>query len=241
MRPFIQQRQLNLFLTPPHECSYLPEQLATTVFVDPYIQKTQRLYTLLSSQGFRRSGDHLYRPHCEGCQACLSTRIPVYEFEMRRNQKRIWQRNQDLIIKPVAPVYKPEHFRLYYNYISQRHYGGGMDDATPERYLQFLTSHWADTIFYEFRLEKQLLAVAVVDVLATGLSAVYTFFDPAFEKRGLGTFAVLWEIEEVKRLGLEWLYLGYWIENCRKMNYKSNYQPLEYYSNFQWVRTLITT
>jgi leucyl-tRNA---protein transferase len=111
-----------------------------------------------------------------------------------------------------------------------------MDDATPERYLQFLTSHWADTIFYEFRLEKQLLAVAVVDVLATGLLAVYTFFDPAFEKRGLGTFAVLWEIEEVKRLRLEWLYLGYWIENCRKMSYKTNYQPIEYYSNFQWIK-----
>jgi arginine-tRNA-protein transferase len=100
--------------------------------------------------------------------------------------------------------------------------------------LQFLTSQWADTIFYEFRLEKHLIAVAVIDVLATGLSAVYTFFDPAFEKRSLGTFAVLWEIEEVKRLKLEWLYLGYWIEGCRKMDYKTNYQPLEYYRNNQW-------
>lgn len=236
MRPFLQQRQLNLFVTPPHECSYLPDQLAITLFVDPYIQKDTRLYTSLSAQGFRRSGDHLYRPHCEGCQECLSVRIPVYEFEARRNQKRVWQRNQDLTIKAVAPIYRPEHFRLYYNYISQRHRGGGMDDATPETYLQFLTSHWSETVFYEFRLEKQLLGIAVVDILSTGLSAIYTFFDPQFAERSLGTFAVLWEIEETKRLGLEWLYLGYWIENCRKMNYKMNFQPLEYYTNHQWIR-----
>lgn len=236
MHSFVKQRQLNLFLTPPHACAYLPTRLATTVFVDPYLQKTQRLYTLLVSQGFRRSGDHLYRPHCENCQACISVRIPVYEFQMRRNQKRVWRRNQDLTVKAVAPVYRPEHFKLYSTYLAHRHKGGGMDETTPEHYLQFLTSQWAETVFYEFRLEQRLVAVAVVDILTTGLSAVYTFFDPSFEQRSLGTFAILWEIEEVKRLKLEWLYLGYWIEGCRKMAYKINYQPLEYYKNNQWTK-----
>lgn len=221
--------QFNLYATPPHECSYIEGQQATTVFIDPHLPKDDILYDTLSQHGFRRSGEHLYRPHCAGCQACIPVRIPVHQFISRRFQRRIWKRNQDLEVCAVGSQFKLEHFDLYCRYLEARHRGGGMDNPTPESYMQFLTSRWADTLFYEFRLHRQLVAVAVVDIFETGLSAVYTFFDPNAHKRSLGAYAILWEIEETKRLQCHWLYLGYWIKNCRKMNYKIEYYPLEYY------------
>lgn len=111
-----------------------------------------------------------------------------------------------------------------------------MDNPTPESYMQFLTANWANTMFYEIRqtADNRLLAVAIADILENALSAVYTFFDPDFESRSLGRFAVLYEIEEAKKFSLPWLYLGYWIGDCKKMNYKNEYQPLEYYRNNDW-------
>lgn len=236
MRPFIQHRQLNLYATPPHDCSYLPGNQATTIFLDPHIQKDPHLYSRLSAQGFRRSGDHLYRPHCQSCTSCESVRVPVWDFKFRRVQKRIWNKNADLDIRACAPVYRTEHFQLYRSYIAQRHRGGGMDDPTPDTYMQFLTSHWADTCFYEFRLNDKLLMVAVADLFDHGLSAVYTFFDPQYASRSLGSYALLFEIQEAKRLSLSWLYLGYWIDGCQKMQYKTNFQPLEHYIQGEWIR-----
>jgi len=236
MRPFIQHQPLNLYATPPHQCGYLPEQQATTIFLDPHIQKDNRIYSQLTEQGFRRSGEHLYRPHCTHCQACVSVRIPVHAFEPRRSQTRVWQKNQDITVRPVAPVYKPEHFSLYRRYITHRHKGGGMDTHTPDGYMQFLTSHWANSVFYEFHQNDRLLAVSVVDHLSQGWSAVYTFFDPSYPQRSLGTYVILWQIAAIRKQHLNWLYLGYWIADCRKMRYKTDYHPLEYYLDGQWSR-----
>ena len=116
--------------------------------------------------------------------------------------------------------------------------GGGMDNPTHESYMQFLTASWAKTVFYEMRLrdDNTLLAVTVVDIMENALSAVYTFFDPDYGHKSLGRFAILFQIKEARKLEFDWLYLGYWIENCRKMNYKDEYQPLEYYRNNDWIR-----
>lgn len=236
MKPQYHSHQINLFSTPPHECSYLPDHRATTIFLDPYFPKDARLYSLLSEQGFRRSGEHLYRPQCENCRACISVRVPVNELRPRRRFRRIWDKNRDLSVRPVAPVYRKEHFQLYCEYLAHRHKGGGMDDPTPESYMQFLTSTWSETLFYEFRLGSRLLAVAVLDQLENALSAVYTFFSPHYPRRSLGHYAILWEIREAERLGMDWLYLGYWIDGCEKMQYKDDYQPLEYYANGLWFR-----
>lgn len=232
--------QFNLYATPPHECSYLSHHQATTVFIDPRITKDATLYEVLSQYGFRRSGEHIYRPQCRDCTACVPVRIPAAAFEPRRSQRRIWKRNQDLTVTASSCVFRREHFNLYCLYLAARHAGGGMDNPTPRSYLQFLTSDWSDTVFYEFRLKRQLLGVAVVDLLETGASAVYTFFDPSYPERSLGVYAVLWEIEETKRLGLEYLYLGYWIENCRKMQYKTQYSPLEHYIQGVWKKVNLT-
>ncbi len=230
------QAQFNLYATPPHECSYLPDRQATTVFIDPHFPKDAALYDTLSQHGFRRSGEHLYRPHCHGCDACLPVRIPVKHFKPRRVQKRIWQANQDLRVTQSHTEFQQEHFELYQHYLNARHQGGGMDNPTPESYHQFLISSWSNTLFYEFRLGSKLLAVAVLDAFENGLSAVYTFFHPDYAKRSLGVFALLWEIEHTRQMQLDWLYLGYWIQQCQKMSYKIEYQPLEFYQHGIWQR-----
>jgi leucyl-tRNA---protein transferase len=231
-------KALSLYTTPPHACSYLEQRQATSLFVDPFATKDNVLYEHVLQQGFRRSGEYLYRPQCESCQACIAVRIPVASFKPKRIHKRILAKNQDLTAIVQPAVFKLEHFQLYYRYLSTRHVGGGMENSSPTDYLDFLTSSWAKTFFYEFRLAQQLMAVAVVDKGDTSLSAVYTFFDPEYTSRSLGSYAILFEIDLAKRLGLDYVYLGYWIAESRKMAYKINYQPLEYYFNGQWSRDL---
>lgn len=230
-----QQKTPEMFLSMPHPCSYLPGRVATSLFVDPRARLDSERYAVFMRQGFRRSGDLVYRPHCRDCDACIPVRVPTARFAPDRGQRRIWRRNQDLTVRARAPVYDQEHFDLYLRYQAQRHPGGGMDDPDPQKYLNFLFSRQVDTVFYEMRLAERLLCVAVVDHLPEGLSAVYTFFDPEETARGLGVYAVLWQIAQAAKLKLPWLYLGYLIRECPKMSYKENYRPLEAYRNGSWV------
>src|SRR5699024_2305580 len=130
---------------------------------------------------------------------------------------------------PVAPRYRDEHFALYHRYLCARHDDGTMSPDDPRAYIQFLSSSWSDTCFHEFRADGRLVAVAAVDQVADGLSAVYTFFDPEEHRRSPGTFAVLYQIELARDRGLDHVYLGYWIEQSAKMRYKMNFRPLEIY------------
>lgn len=226
-----------LLVTPPHGCSYLEDRDATTVFIDPDFPMDTRLYSALTLHGFRRSGPHVYRPHCGPCQACVPVRVQVDEFQPRRSQRRAWRRNEDLSVHRCPPLFDDEHFALYRHYVGARHRGGSMDNPTPGRYMEFLTSVWSETDFYEFRLRDRLLAVAVADRLRDGLSAVYTFFDTGFPERSLGVHAVLWQIQEARRLGLHWVYLGYWIADSPKMAYKAEFRPQQHLVGGRWVST----
>ena len=229
-------KPLNFYITPAHPCGYLPGRAATSLIADLRVRVDTRLYSLLINYGFRRSGEIIYRPQCQHCNACVPVRIPAADFKPRRNQRRIWQRNQDLRVERVPVAFQDDHFRLYQRYIASRHSGGGMDHVNPEHYIEFIKSAGIDAGLYEFRLDGQLLAVAVTDHLTQGWSAVYTFFDPEQAARGLGTFAILWQIDQVRRQGLTWLYLGYWIKECRKMSYKDQYMPMEIYRDNVWLR-----
>lgn len=228
--------KLGFYITPEHACSYLDDKQAVTLFADPHFHMSRYIYTQLADSGFRRSGEYLYKPYCKNCQACIPVRIPVRCFHANRNQSRIWKQNQDLTVTSRSPGFCQSHFELYCRYIHTRHKGGGMDNPDRAAYMSFLTSSWMDTIFYEVRLDEILIAVAVVDRLDDGLSAVYTFFDPDYSNRSPGTFCILYEIEETIRLGLDWLYLGYWIKGCSKMNYKNQFKPIEYLLNDKWTR-----
>lgn len=236
MNSHVGSAKLLLFATPEHECSYLPGNGATTLFVDPNYPKDREVYTLLSRNGFRRSGEHVYRPDCRGCRACVPVRLLVREFRPRRAQRRAWRANEDIRVVAVAPRFEHEHFALYRRYLRSRHPGGGMDETSPKQYREFLLSSWATTVLYEFRLGEHIMAIGVTDRLADSLSAVYTFFDPDFPWRGLGTYCILWQIAETRRLGLDWLYLGYWIADSPKMTYKQSFRPQERFVDGGWRR-----
>lgn len=227
--------ELKFYATQAHDCSYLPTRKATTLFLDPHQAIDAQMYADLSEMGFRRSGEHLYRPHCQNCQACIPARIPTTRFRANRQQKRILKRNLDLRVRAVRPTASEEYYDLYARYITQRHADGDMYPPSREQFASFLLRDLPFCVFFEFRLGERLLAVAVTDVLPNGLSAVYTFFDPLEDKRSLGRLAILWQIAEAARRGLPAVYLGYWIRDCRKMRYKSEYRPLELYVNQHWV------
>jgi arginine-tRNA-protein transferase len=226
--------RLSFFSTPAHDCSYLEGRQAITLFADPHAELDNHIYSTLSQYGFRRSGKHIYRPSCPTCSACIPVRVPVNEFAPKRAQQRVWKANQDIEVDMLWAEYREEQHALYNKYIQARHPDGGMNDPDPEKYMEFLTSEWSITRFMEFRLNKQLVAVAVLDQLEDGFSAVYTFFDPDLPKRSLGTLGILWSIEFTRKLDLQWLYLGYLIEECRKMRYKSQFQPLQGFIQGHW-------
>ncbi|MFT6429368.1 MAG: arginine-tRNA-protein transferase [Halopseudomonas sp.] len=227
---------LKFYATHPHACSYLPDERATTLFLDPQLPIDVETYSHLSELGFRRSGDHLYRPHCQACSACVASRVPAADFAPSRQQKRIIKRNVDLEVSPQPPRLTDEIYELYAHYIESRHADGDMYPPSRQQFDSFLVRDWPFSLFYEFRLDGVLLAVAVTDHMLNGLSAVYTFFHPDHPGRSLGRFAILWQIEEARRTGMDAVYLGYWIKNCRKMSYKTEYRPLEMLANQRWVR-----
>lgn len=221
--------------TRPYPCSYLPRRDAAPVYVDPSVKVNARLYGKLLEIGFQRSGHHLLRPRCGGCRACIPARIPVNVFQPSRQQRRCWLRNQDLEVRQINRLNRDEHYELYERYIIGRHNDGDLYPPTPHDFETFLTSEWGATRFYGFFSQNTLIGVTVCDITDSGLSAIYTYYDPNEQRRSLGTFAILYQIEQAKIRLLPAVYLGYWIENCRKMNYKELFRPLELFINGHWV------
>ena len=223
-----------LVLTQAHPCSYLDTQQSQSVFVHPDYPLSTSIYAKLIEQGFRRSGDDVYVPHCPQCTACIPARIAVQQFKPDRSQQRCWRKNSHTkaVIKPA--VFEQAHYDLYLRYQQSRHTGGNMAESSPEEYINFLSSSWCDTVFVEFSIDNELAGVAVVDQLDNALSAVYTFFDPKFSSYSLGVYAVLWQIEHAKSQHRDFVYLGFWIQACQKMAYKSNYQSLQILRDKQW-------
>lgn len=228
--------EIALYLTEPHDCSYLAGQQASTIFVGSNEIISAKQYSELAGLGFRRSGSYIYRPHCEYCKACIPVRVIAKDFKPDKHQRRILKKNQDLQVSKVSPQLSKEYYWLYERYIGMRHADGDMYPATREQYKGFLVDAPEYCCFYEFRLNEQLVAVAVTDILEDSLSAVYTFFEPLEQRRSLGQYAILWQIQECQRLGLKYLSLGYWIKDCRKMNYKLQYRPVELFVNQRWTQ-----
>lgn len=223
-----------LFLSEQHECTYLDNRLACSAFVHPSFELNTAVYSRLIEKGFRRSGDYVYAPRCPQCSACIAARLQVRKFKPKRNQKRCSSKNAGTrtVVKPAR--FEAAHYELYLKYQNGRHSDGSMAKSSPEEYMNFLGSSWCDTLFVEFWSNETLIAIAIVDRLDNALSAVYTFFDPDFSHLSPGVYAVLWQIEWAKQLKLDWLYLGFWIKDCRKMAYKIEYQPIELLLDNHW-------
>lgn len=230
----MRSEQVRLFQTLPHSCGYYAERTAQNLVIDPAAPNLDQLYGPALEHGFRRAGGHLYLPHCGTCQACIPCRIDVERFTPDRAQRRCAQRNADLSLAVCAPTYTNERHALYAKYLHQRHPGGGMDDADASDFQRFLTAPWSPTQFLELRLSERLLAVAVTDITAQGLSAVYTFFDPDEAARSLGTYAILCQLELAQQRSLPFVYLGFWIKNHPKMDYKRRFHPLQIRTAAGW-------
>jgi len=225
---------LSLYITAEHECGYYDERLTANLIPDPQVEMNASLYSLLISKGFRRSGNFVYRPHCKNCQACVACRINVEQFKPSKNQRRCLKKNNDLSTHLVDAQFKEEYFSLYQRYLNNRHQEGSMANPKREDFNSFLLNEWKTSIFIESRLNGTLISIAVVDVLPTGPSAVYTFFEPEQSKRSLGTFAVLQQIWLSQLYHLPYVYLGYWIDGHPKMDYKRNFSGLELFQQDQW-------
>jgi arginine-tRNA-protein transferase len=228
-------QSLRLLLGSSHACGYLPQRSARSAFVDPSYPLNSTLYGALLEQGFRRSGNYAYRPMCLLCRSCLSVRIVVQDFHPDRSQRRCLRTNADVSLHLKTRLGE-EHYALYRRYLQARHVGGGMDPEDAEAFREFLGCGWGHTGFWEFRREGELLAVAVVDQVPQGYSAVYTFFAPEQPARGLGTFAILKQVEQARLQGLPYVYLGYWVPTSEKMDYKKRFQPLEVLQPSGWTR-----
>ena len=225
-------------ITKTFPCNYLPDQEERLLIaVDERLQDN-RGYSLLMMEGFRRSGDQSYRPHCPNCNACQSIRVLVNNFKPSKSQRRSLKRNQDLSIN-VSTQLKDYYYPLYEKYINTLHQDGSMYPATYQQFKSFLASKLTEQLFVETWLtiddKPTLICLAVTDKLMNALSAVYTFYHPDLKIRGLGVFSILTQIDLCKQYGFDYLYLGYQIDECKKMNYKNRYFPHERFIEKEWL------
>ena len=233
------------YLTAPSPCPYLAGKEERKVFTHLVGERASELNNILTQGGFRRSQSIAYRPACEGCRSCVSVRVVANEFEASRSMRRIVNRNSDLVGEMKIAVPTSEQYSIFRAYLNSRHRDGGMADMTVLDYAMMVEDSHIETRVVEYRRRegdeagrqaRDLIAVALTDVLGDGLSMVYSFFEPDEASRSLGTFMVLDHIERARQMGLAYVYLGYWVRGSRKMDYKSRFLPQERLTPDGWAR-----
>jgi leucyl-tRNA---protein transferase len=230
------------FLTPSGPCPYLAGRSERKVFARLVGSTAAPMNEALTQSGFRRSQTIAYRPACDGCSACVSVRILTAAFRPSHGQKRILKRNADLVRRELPPEATREQFALLRTYLDSRHAGGGMSDMSLFDYVAMVEETPIDTRIFEYRLpaedggKSQLVAFALTDVLRSGLSMVYSSFHPGLNRRSLGSYMILDHIREAQEHSMPFVYLGYWVEGCAKMEYKSRFKPMEAMTAAGWRR-----
>ena len=225
---------LQFYNTATYPCSYLQGEQAISLVATPTHLIDGEIYGHLLRQGFRRSGVFTYRPECPSCRACVPVRLPVADFVPSRSQRRARQRHANLRARELPLIDADEHYALYLRYQEARHAGGGMDLDDRDQYAHFMLQSHIDSRLIEFREHGVLRMVSLIDVVADGLSSVYTFYDPDQPSASYGTYSILWQIAQCLANGLPYLYLGYWIRHSRKMAYKGDFRPIEGFIDGQW-------
>lgn len=246
----IEGRQFpQFYITPSAACPYIEGQVERKIFTHLIGDKARDLNHALTNGGFRRSQNIAYRQACEKCQACISTRVVVDEFQVSKSQKRAWRTYRHLTRRVVEAVPSQDQYSLFRSYIDARHADGGMADMSILDYAAMVEESFVDTRIVEYRLPGdaensreispvgELAGVAITDWLNDGLSMIYSFYDPKLSKSGLGTFIILDHIERARKAGLPYVYLGYWVKGSPKMDYKIKFQPQEHLLAGGWQRT----
>lgn len=234
------------YLTAPSPCPYLDGQEERKVFTHLAGERATELNDILTHGGFRRSQNIAYRPACERCRACMSVRVVVSEFRPNKSMKRVLRNNRDLIAQERTAEASSEQYDLFRTYLDTRHEGGGMSDMSVMDYASMVEESDVETRIFEFRKrdidsgitqrsKQPLVAAALTDILGDGLSMVYSYFDPTESDRGLGTYMILEHINRARRMGLPYLYLGYFVDGSPKMAYKARFQPQERLGAKGWV------
>lgn len=225
----------HFFATPPTPCPYLPGRLERKVVTLLSGDDPDHLHDALSQAGFRRSQDLAYRPACDDCNACVPVRIPVADFVPSKAQRRIARRNQAVSGRAMPPIATREHFALFRRYLTTRHPGGGMADMGFADYRAMVEDTPVDSHLIEFReADGTLYGICLTDRMQDGLSLVYSFFDPDAAYRSPGILIILWHVERARQLGLDHVYLGYWIEDSPKMSYKARFDQVEGLTGGVW-------
>jgi arginine-tRNA-protein transferase len=235
------------FLTSPSPCPYIPGKQERKVFTHLVGERAPEINDILTQGGFRRSQSIAYRPACEACRACVSVRVLVNEFNYTRAFRRVLSANKDMVGYERATAPTAEQYSLFRTYLDTRHADGGMVDMTVLDYSMMVEDSHVDTKLIEYRMrgpdtaltgrgEGPLFAVALTDVLADGLSMVYSFYDPEIPGRSLGTYLILDHIERARKMGLPHVYLGYWVKGSNKMDYKRRFLPQERLLPDGWQR-----
>ncbi|MBX3454049.1 arginyltransferase [Ferrovibrio sp.] len=225
----------HFFATPPTPCPYLPGLMERKVVTLLAGDDPDGLHNALSQAGFRRSQDLAYRPACENCNACIPVRVPVADFQPSDSQKRLWRRRGDIVTRQLPAYATREHYMVFRRYVTARHEGGGMADMEFADYRAMVEDSPVRTGLTEFRFaDGRLLGVCLTDEMSDGISLVYSFFDPDFERSSPGSLIILWHIEQARETGRAYLYLGYWIANSGKMAYKAKFRPLEMLTPSGW-------
>lgn len=230
-----EQLPARIGLSQPFECSYLPNrQEQLLVILDPSCYSSNKFESLLGL-GFRRSGNQIYRPHCPICSACSSVRVLANEFMPTKSQKRKLNKAKNRFEVKYSQVEREQYYPLYSKYISLRHQDGSMYPPDKSQFQSFLFCSWLTITFIELWDQENLVAVAVTDCMDNAISAIYTFFDPDYEHFSLGTVMILQQLKFAKQQRKQFVYLGYQIDECDKMKYKTQFLPAQKQLNDQWV------
>ncbi|MEM9781198.1 MAG: arginyltransferase [Pseudomonadota bacterium] len=236
------------YLTAPQPCAYLNGREERKVFTTLQGPNAVGVNNTLSLRGFRRSQSVIYRPACVGCSACMSIRIPVDDFQPSRTQRRMARKNADLDVRTCEAWATESQFALFRRYLDHRHAEGGMADMDAFDYAAMVDETPVNSVVVEYSHQSQvsekdganggrsLVACCLSDILADGLSMVYSFFEPGMTQRSLGAFMILDHLRIAREMGLPYVYLGYWVAKSPKMHYKVAYRPFELCDGSTWRR-----
>ena len=230
--------KIQFYTTTEYNCSYIDKMDAQSLVVTPYKSINQNIFQDLIEKGFRRSGQYIYKPNCKSCTACIPIRLPVQKFLFSKTQKRIYKKYGFFKVREAPLAFKQKHFDLYLKYQNKRHSYINNDQNNLDDYNDFLIKSNVKSKFIEFWDGDLLKIVSIVDIVSDGISAVYTFYDPDDKKVSYGTYSIIWLINWCKAQQLKYMYLGYWIGECKKMKYKTNFKPYELYIKGYWQENI---